>query len=364
MSLNIGIVGLPNVGKSTLFTALTKHQVDINNYPFCTIQPNVGIVPVSDERLDKLHTLHPESRKISTTTQFVDIAGLVKNAHKGEGLGNQFLSNIRNVDVIVEVIRAFKDPNIQHTEERIDPRRDSEIIRSELILADLELLRKRKERVQKEKRSLGKEKEMAEIEWEILNNFEEKLNQEQWLWPREPFSQKVEEKAEEIIRNFSLLTTKPLLYVVNIEDGREEEEISQEFQKIGIPKDKLFFLDIKLEKEMSEMSDEERAEMGLTLKITDLVRRAYDLLGTLTFFTSGEAETRAWTTRKGALAPEAASSIHSDFQKFFICASVINFAKLLEISSWKDAKKNGLVRTEGKEYEMREGDVVEFLIGR
>lgn len=364
MSLNIGIVGLPNVGKSTLFSALTKKQVDINNYPFCTIKPNLGVVGVPDERLDRLHTLFPESKKIENTAQFVDIAGIVKNAHKGEGLGNQFLSNIRNVDVIVEVVRAFQDPNIKHTEDRIDPLEDSLIIRSELILADLELLRKRKERVQKEMRGNGKDRETAEIEWEILDSFEKKLNEEKWLWPREEFSQKVEEKAEDLIKNFALLTTKPLLYVINIEDSRDQEEIALEFQKNGISKDELFFLDIKLERELSEMTKEEGLEMGLEAKIDGLIKKSYKLLSTLTFFTSGEKETRAWTTRQGAKAPEASAAIHSDFEKFFICANVINFHKLLEALSWKEAKKNGLVRTEGKDYEMKEGDVVEFLIGK
>ncbi len=364
MSLKIGIVGLPNVGKSTLFSALTKNQVDINNYPFCTIKPNIGVVPVLDERLDKLHALFPQSKKINATVEFVDIAGLVKNAHKGEGLGNQFLSNIRNVDVIVEVVRAFLDPNVTHTEDSIDPLRDVGVIRSELILSDLELIQKRKERVLKEKRNPGKEGEEARMEWEILSSFEEKLNNEEWLWPRKEFAGKLEEKAKEISRNFSLLTAKPLIYAVNVEDTRNTKELAEEFKKRGIDESKLMFLDIKLEKEISEMSDQEREEMGLELKIGNLVQQSYALLGTLNFFTSGETETRAWTTRKGALAPEAASVIHSDFQKYFICAYAINYQSLLSASSWKEARQKGLIRTEGKEYQMQEGDVVEFVIGK
>ena len=364
MSLEIGIVGLPNVGKSTLFSALTKRQVDINNYPFCTISPNTGFVNVLDERLDKLWTLHPQSNKINSVAKFVDIAGLVKNAHQGEGLGNQFLSQIRGVNVIVEVVRAFADPNIIHTEKRIDPLADIEIVRSELILSDLELLLKRKERIAKEKRSPGKEGEEAEIEGEIIETFLEKLNREEWLWPTPKFPGAKEQKAKEICKNFSLLTAKPIIYAVNIEDTRDTKDLLAKFTQKGIREEEIVFLDVKLEKELSEMSEEEKKEMGLKGNLENLVRRSYDLLGTLTFFTSGEKETRAWTTRKGALAPEAAGVIHSDFEKKFICASVINWQKLLGAKSWKDAKQSGLVRTEGKEYEMREGDVVEFLVGK
>jgi len=354
----VGIVGLPNVGKSTLFSALTKNEVDINNYPFCTIQPNVGIAPVADKRLDQLHALFPESKKITAIVEFVDIAGLVKNAHKGEGLGNQFLSNVRNVDVILEVVRVFPNTDIEHVEKSVDPKRDIGTIRSELILSDLELIRRRKVKVAKEKRGLGKEKEAAEVEWEILDIFEKKLNNEEWLYPLPELSDKLALHASNIIKNFSLLTTKPILYALN--GAPAAEEISQ----LQLKETDYVVVDAKLEKEMNEISAEEQDDLGLKSQLDNLVRHSYDLLGLLTFFTSGDKETRAWEVRKGALAPEAAGVIHSDFQKNFISASVVGWQKLLETGSWKKARELGQIRREGKLYLIQEGDVVEFLIGK
>jgi ribosome-binding ATPase len=358
MSLKVGIVGLPNVGKSTLFSALTKNEVDINNYPFCTIKPNVGISPVADERLNQLHTLFPESKKINAIVEFVDIAGLVKNAHKGEGLGNQFLSNVRNVDVVLEVVRVFRNVDIEHVEKSVDPQRDIGTIRSELILADLELIRRRKDKLAKEKRGLGPEKEAAEIEWAILDIFENKLNQEEWLCPLPELSDKLIPYVGNLIKNFSLLTTKPILYVLN---GTCSEE---EARKLQLSKDNYVVVDAKLEKEMNEISLEEQDELGLKSQLDDLVRHSYALLGLLTFFTSGDKETRAWEVKKGALAPQAAGVIHSDFEKNFISANVISWQKLLEAGSWKKARETGHIRREGKEYRMQEGDTVEFLVGK
>jgi len=369
MSLKVGIVGLPNVGKSTLFSALTKNDVDINNYPFCTIKPNVGIAPVRDDRLNKLHQLYPESKKIEAIVEFVDIAGLVKNAHKGEGLGNQFLSNVRGVDVILEVVRAFPNENIEHVEKRIDPVKDIEIIKSELILSDLELIKRRKERLAKEKRGLGKEKEAAEMEWEILSIFEEKLNREEWLGKMEngewkiEISDKLVPYVKNIVKNFSLLTTKPILYVFNTEDNSSRDAL-QCVSTLGLKKNECVAVDAKLEKELDDISPEEQTELGLKTQLDNLVRHSYDLLGLLTFFTSGDKETRAWEVKKDAPAPEAAGVIHSDFENLFISANVIDWQKLLEAGSWKKARELGLIRREGKEYKMREGDVVEFMVGK
>jgi len=317
----------------------------------------VGIAPVADERLDKLHALYPESKKITAIVEFVDIAGLVKNAHKGEGLGNQFLSNVRNVDVILEVVRVFRNTDIEHVEKSVDPKRDIGIIRSELILSDLELIRKRKERVAKEKRGLGKEKEAAEIEWDILEVFENKLNNEEWLCPLPGLPDKLVPYARDIIKNFSLLTTKPILYVLN---GAGPEEAAA----LGLEEANYVIVDAKLEKEMNDISSEERDELELKSQLDNLVRHSYDLLGLLTFFTSGDKETRAWEAKRGAPAPQAAGVIHSDFEKNFISANVISWEKLLEAGSWKKARELGQIRREGKEYVMQEGDVVEFLIGK
>lgn len=364
MSLKVGIVGLPNVGKSTLFSALTKNEVDINNYPFCTISPNVGIAPVADERLDKLWQLFPNGKLIPAAVEFVDVAGLVKNAHKGEGLGNQFLANIRNVDVILEVVRAFNNPDIKHVEENIDPLRDIGIIKSELILSDLQIIERRKNRVAKLKRSTGKEKEEAEVEWELLNIFEKNLNAEKWLSPLPPMSDKLAREAAKISKNFSLISTKPLLYIINILENEDKEKISKDLNKIGLKNEEFIFVDAKLEKELDEMTNEDKVELNLKSNLDNLVRHSYGLLGLLTFFTSGEKETRAWTTLKGSSAPEAAAAIHSDFQDFFMFANVINYQKLLEIGSWKKAKEMGLIRREGRDYIMQEGDTVEFVIGK
>jgi len=309
-----------------------------------------------------LHKLYPESKKIPAVIEFVDIAGLVKNAHKGEGLGNQFLSNIRNVDVIVEVVRAFEDTNIQHTEEKIDPLRDIDTIHTELILADIEMIKRRKEKLEKKRRSTGKEKEEADIEWEILEIYEQRLNNNQWLYPLPELPDKLKQYEEDLLKSFPLLSVKPLLYTVNIKKDREK--IISNFKEKGIAEEKVIFLDIKLEKEIGEMSGEEQNELELKSSLDNLVQHSFNLLNILTFFTTGEDETRAWITKKGNTAPQASGVIHSHFEKLFIKAAIINYKDLIKTGSYKTAREKGLVRTEGKEYIIQEGDVIEVFVGK
>ncbi|EKE15947.1 MAG: hypothetical protein ACD_11C00071G0003 [uncultured bacterium] len=351
--MKIGIVGLPNVGKSTLFKALTKCNVDINNYPFCTIEPNVGIVKVPDERLAKLSEMSQTEKIVPAIVEFVDIAGIVKGASEGEGLGNKFLANIREVDAIAQVVRVFKDGNITHVHNKIDPVGDIEVINTELILADLETAIKTETRIEKEVRG---NKKGADKQLEVIKKIRATLesgklaNEAEGL---EEFTK--EENGKLIVRDMSLLTMKPFLYIYNV--ANIEEKLFDELEKR-----KHIKLDIKIEEELIEMNEEEKAEMGLVSHIDDLVVAAYDLLGLQTFLTTGKIETRAWTIRKGATAPEAGAAIHTDFQEKFIRADIINWQKLLEIGSWGKAKEIGAVKTVGKDYVMQDGDVVEFKV--
>ena len=348
--MKIGIVGLPNVGKSTLFKALTKTPVDISNYPFCTIEPNVGVVKVPDGRLEKLAKMSKSAKIIPAVVEFVDIAGLVKGASEGEGLGNKFLSHIREVDAIVQVVRVFADSKIIHVHNKIDPLGDIEVINTELMLADLETVNKRIEKLEKESRSMNQEsRKKLEVTERINKNLEEgKLANETDLNLKG-------EITNIAVKELSLLTMKPFLYAYNISDF--DEKLPDELEKLPHVK-----LDIKIEEELGEMTEKEIVELNLKTNINGLIVKSYELLGLITFLTTGEDETRAWTIKKNSTAPEAGAAIHGDFKEKFIRADVINWEKLLESGSWSKARELGWLRTEGKEYIVQDGDVIEFKI--
>ncbi len=356
MGFSVGIVGLPNVGKSTLFKTLTKKEVDISNYPFCTIDPNVGIVKVPDERLKKLVEFSKSKKVVPTAIEFVDIAGLVKDAHKGEGLGNKFLANIREVDMIAHIVRGFEDSNITHVSGKTDPASDIETINLELILADLETVNKSLSKVEREARS-GDKNSVA------MKNILEKYKQ---ALENEKFANAVilDETEKKVSTSLQLLTNKPILYVINV---NENQKIDKE--KI-LPKiESKIFIPIKFELDISELSPKEAEEFKTETKLDEnissldsFIAKCYDLLGLVTFLTTGEDETRAWTIKKNSTAPQAGRAIHSDFEEKFIRASVINWQKLLDAGSWQNAIEKGLLRTEGKEYIVSDGDVIEFKI--
>lgn len=350
MPLQVGIVGLPNVGKSTLFKALTKKSVDINNYPFCTIEPNVGIVEVPDERLAKLAEFSKSVKTVPAVVEFVDIAGLVKGASTGEGLGNKFLANIREVDAIVQVVRVFENGDIIHVHNKIDPENDMEVINTELILADLETVTKRKVKTAKEARGNNKE---ALLELPILEKLEAEL--EAGKLANSYLATLINEAELRIARGLQLLTAKPFLYVYNVSDVEAKLPESLETR----PHVKL---DIKIEEELIELSGEEAIEMGLVSHLPKLIQAAYKLLGLMTYFTTGDTESRAWTVRIGSTAPQAGAAIHGDFEEKFIRAEIIMWDKLLEAGSYAAAREKGWVRLEGKEYIVQDGDVIIFKI--
>jgi len=345
MSFSIGIVGLPNVGKSTLFKALTKKQVDASNYPFCTIDPNVGVVAVPDERLEKLANISNSEKIVPTTIEFVDIAGLVKDAHKGEGLGNKFLANIREVDAIAQVVRKFSDKNVVHVDGKIDPESDKETINLELIFADLQTIDKRREKLIK--MAHGQDKE-AKKTLEIVDRLKSALENGQ-------LAKEIELKPEEeaLIKDMNLLTKKPMLYILNV----DEDKIFQESDYIPIS--------AKIESEIAELSPAEAhdylKELGMeTSGLDKLIQAAYRLLDLITFFTSGPKESKAWTVKNGSRAPQAAGVIHTDFEKGFIRAEIINWKNFVDVGGEIPAKEKGLIRLEGKEYVIQDGDTVHF----
>lgn len=344
--MQVGIVGLPNVGKSTLFKALTKKQVDASNYPFCTIDPNVGVVAVPDERLEKLTQISKSAKTIPTTIEFVDIAGLVKNAHKGEGLGNQFLSHIREVDAIVEVLRDFENSDIVHVEGSINPERDKDIISLELIMSDLETVNKRLSKIVKDAKSGDKEK-IKELN--LLNKLKTELENEIWL---NKLNLTEEEKKQ--VSNFNLLTMKPLIYVYNVTDKLLSHDDSVS--------DKIL-INAKQEAELAELSDHELQELGVKRTGLDkLIQVSYDVLDLITYFTSGEKESRAWTVKKNTKAPDAAGEIHGDFVKGFIRAEVVKYEDFIAHNGWHGIKESGKMHLEGKDYEVQDGDVIFFHV--
>ncbi|HEB01414.1 MAG TPA: redox-regulated ATPase YchF [Candidatus Portnoybacteria bacterium] len=345
MSFSIGIVGLPNVGKSTLFKALTKKQVDISNYPFCTVDPNVGVVKVPDQRLNQIAKVIKPEKVIPTTIEFVDIAGLVKNAHKGEGLGNQFLSHIREVDAIIQVVRIFEDESVSHLTGSIDSKRDIEIVNLELALKDLETIEKRMSKVLKEDKGGDKEAtEKLEILKKLKNVLEKgRLARESNLTPEE----------KEKISDQQLLTLKPTVYLFNGSLEAREKDLPSSL-----------ILNFKLEADLAELSPKEIKELELpSPKLDQLIKTCYHLLSLITFYTIvGGKETRAWTIKRETKVSQAAGVVHSDFEKRFIRAEVIDWQELVEAGSWAKAKEKGLIRTEGKEYPVKDGEVIEFKI--
>ncbi len=361
--MKLGIVGLPNVGKSTLFNAITKAGAQAANYPFCTIEPNTGIVPVPDSRLDVLAEMYSPKKVTPATVEFVDIAGLVKGASRGEGLGNKFLSHIREVDAIVHVVRCFEDENIIHVDGSIDPKRDIEVIQLELILADLETVQKRTDKARHLFR--GGDKKMA-LEAELGERLQAHLEAER---PARTLPMTADEKA--IVDGWFLLTDKPVIYAANIADsdvGDEQDElpyvkaVRELAQGEG---SQVFTVSAQIEEEIAQMDAEEKAEFLTELGIGQsgldrLIAASYELLGLMSFLTAGADECRAWTIVKGTKAPQAAGKIHTDFERGFIRAEVVSFDDLTTHGSMNACKEKGLVRSEGKEYVMQDGDIVLF----
>lgn len=361
--MQVGIVGLPNVGKSTLFNALTKsYAAEAANFPFCTIEPNTGIVNVNDERLEKIREVVNGAKIIPATVEFVDIAGLVEGASRGEGLGNKFLSHIRNVDAVLQVVRAFDDSNIHHVNGSIDPKRDIEIINLELIFADIETLTKRIADNEKKVRANDKEaKSRAEI-YEKLRAHLESGKIASLL--------DMTDDEKKMIADLHLLTAKPFIYAVNLAEDKILTPESELREMIGVHDEKIPVLPIsaKIEMDMLDFSDEEKTmfldELGVKNNPMDeIIKTCYDLLGLQYYFTAGEIEVRAWTIKKGWTAPEAAGVIHTDFQKKFIKADTVNWKDLVEFGGWAGARENGKVRMEGKEYIVQDGDIMLFKFG-
>ena len=361
--MKLGIVGLPNVGKSTLFNSLTKAGAESANYPFCTIDPNVGVVAVPDERLDKLAELYHSAKITPAVIEFVDIAGLVKGASKGEGLGNQFLANIREVDAIVHVVRCFDDTNIIHVEGSVDPIRDIETINLELIFSDLEILERRYSKVAK----LANNDKSARKEKEMLERLKAHLEDGKLAKSFEP----EDEDEEGFLAEYNLLTAKPVIFAANVkdedlvDDGNSNPYVAKVREYAAGEGSEVFVVCAQIEQEISELDDDEKAmfmeDLGIKSSGLDkLIKASYNLLGLMSYLTAGETETRAWTIKKGTKAPQAAGKIHTDFERGFIRAEVVNYQDLLDCGSYTAAKEKGLVGLEGKEYVVQDGDVILF----
>ncbi len=359
--MKLGIVGLPNVGKSTLFNSITKAGAECANYPFCTIEPNVGVVPVPDERLDALAKMYNPEKITHAVIEFVDIAGLVKGASKGEGLGNKFLSHIRETDAICEVVRCFNDSNIVHVDGSIDPVRDIETINLELIFADIETVNKRLDKARKNLKASKSYQEEVDLLERIKENLENGISAR---------ALEFNEDEQKLVKDMFLLTTKPILYIANIsEEQMENADNDPLVQKVKEYASKenaeVIPLCVKIEEELSGLDDNDKKEMLDALGLDEsgldkVIKKSYDLLGLMSFLTAGEPEVRAWTIKKGTKAPQAAGKIHSDIERGFIKAEVISFDELMKCGSMVAAKEKGLVRQEGKDYIMQDGDIVLF----
>ena len=359
--MKLGIVGLPNVGKSTLFNSITKAGAECANYPFCTIEPNVGVVPVPDERLDNLAKMYNPEKVTHAVIEFVDIAGLVKGASKGEGLGNKFLSHIRETDAIVEVVRCFENSNIVHVDGSIDPIRDIETINLELIFADIETVNKRLDKAKKNLKADKKYQEEIDLLEKIKTNLENGIS-------ARALDFNDDEKA--LVKDMFLLTTKPILYIANVseeqlENAENDEMVLKVKEYAKKEKAEVIPLCVKIEEELSGLDDNDKKEMLEALGLEEsgldkVIKKSYDLLGLMSFLTAGEPEVRAWTIKKGTKAPQAAGKIHSDIERGFIKAEVVSYSDLMREGSMANAREKGLVRQEGKDYIMQDGDIVLF----